>query len=248
MVERARSRTSGAVGGTGGTVIITPGDAFTESIGLTIQTTDANAAPTDNPTFQLNVATSDSNAEPTEAVGLTIGGQADTNATPTDARSALIRVWLSASAGAGVTNPANADGQNDAVNATVSTAVAGSTTETMTSALGSNVPSGITFSSANYRGWVRFQTTLITSTARLIARSTSALFSDITMFTQSTLNGDTNFLDGSFTFDLVAAGVNTLAKLQSLQIVHETVDAAAGVTPAIVTVDAGAVDIVVTSI
>lgn len=248
MVDRARSRTSGAVGGSGGDVIITPGDAFTEDISLEIQVAESNAAPTDDPTFDITLDTADSNATPTEELGLDISGHSDENATPTDARTALIRVWLSGSAGAGVGTPANANGQNDGTLATISTAVAGAATETMTSALGTNVPSGITFSSAIYRGWVRFQTTLVTSVARLVARSIGGLFADITMFTQSTLNGDTNHLAGTFTFDLVAAGVDTLAKLQSLQIIHETTDAVAGVTPAIITVDAGAVDIEVTSI
>lgn len=221
---------------------------FTDSFSLEIRTTDSNAAPTDDATFQLNALYADTNDVQTEAVSAGIQGLGDSNDVPTDARSAQIRVWLSGSAGTDVANPANANGQNDGTSAVVSTGVLASNPETMTSALGTNVPSGITFSAAVYHGWFRAQTTLITSTARIIARSTSALFADITMFTQSTLGGDTDHLGGTFIFDLIAAGVDTLAKLQSLQIIHETQDVAAGVTPAILTVDAGAVDITATSI
>lgn len=244
--RRIKSTRPLTVTGGGGTVTIEP---FTDTLLIQINAADTQVPPTDNPTFVLNVATADTQAAPTtEDVSLGIQGLADTVSPPTDSRTALIRVWLSGSAGSGVTNPANADGVNDGALATVSTAVAGSTTEILTSAVGANVPSGITFSSAIYTGWFRAQTSLITSTAKILARSIGALFADITMFTQSTLNGDTNHLSGDFTFDLVAAGVNTLAKLQSLQIIHQTTDAAAGVTPAILTVDAGSVDIVVTSI
>ena len=51
------------------------------------------------------------------------------------------------------------------------------------------------------------------------------------------------YLTGDFTYDLYAAGVNTLAKLQSCQMLHRVSDAVAGVTPHVLTVDAGAIDI-----
>lgn len=186
----------------------------------------------------------------TEAVTLSFPSPdfGDTMNTPTDARTALLKVWLANSAGTGVTSPANANGQNDGALATLQTAPAGPTTITMTSDIGVNVGAGLTFTSVLYRGWFEAKTTLITSTCKIVAHSSTAAFADITMFTQSTLNGDTNHLSGDFTFDLFAAGVNTLAKLQSLQIVHSTTDAAAGVTPAVLTVDSGSADIVATSI
>ncbi len=245
---RHRIRSKGGRGGGGDVIIIPPGIGFTDSFSLGIIVSDLNAVPTDDATFQLNALYADNNDVQSDAVQLGIQGLGDSNAAPTDARSAQIRVWLSGSAGTDVGSPANANGQNDGTLATISTAVLASNPEVMTSALGTNVPSGITFSAAVYHGWFRAQTTLVTSTASVVAHSTSALFTDITMFTQSSLGGDTNHLAGTFTFDLIAAGVDTLAKLQSLQIIHQTQDLAAGVTPAILTVDAGAVDITATSI
>ena len=186
----------------------------------------------------------------TEAASLTFpaGDFDDANTVPTDTKSALLRVWLANSAGTDVASPANANGANNASNAVVSTAALGSNPETLTSDIGVSVGAGLTFSSLIYRGWFRARTTLITSTAEVVAHSSSGAFGDIVMFTQSTLNGDTNHLGGTFTFDLLAAGVDTLAKLQTLQILHRCTDAVAGVTPAILDVDAGAADIVATSI
>lgn len=227
------------VGGAGGGVV----EAFSDSISLQINVLDGNDAPADLATFLLNANYSDSNAAQTETLRLDIQGLGDENVAPTDASSFTLRVWLSASAGTDVSNAANANGPNDAANAVVSTAALASNPEVMTSALGSNLPSGVALTDVIYRGWFRAQTTLITSTAAVIARSTSGLFADVTMFTQSSLGGDTNHLGGTFTFDLIAAGIDTLAKLQSLQILHRCNDAVAGVTPAVLTVDAGCLEI-----
>lgn len=213
------------------------GSGFVQKIEADIHTAFVIIAPpADNPA--------------TESTTLTFpaGNFDDPNTAPTDARSALLRVWLANSAGTDVSNPANANGANNGVNAVVQTAALASNPETLTSDIGVNVGAGLTFSALTYRGWFRARTTLVTSTAAVIAHSSTAAFADITMFTQSTLNGDTNHLGGTFTFDLLAAGVDTLAKLQSLQIFHRTTDAVAGVTPAILDVDAGAADIVATSI
>lgn len=243
--KHIRSITPPQVVGGGGTTTI---EAFTDTFTLQINTPDSVTAPTDSPTFVINAAYSDTQTSPTDEVSVGIQGLGDTFTAPTDARTALLRAWLSGSAGAGVGTPTNADGVNDTTLATITTAPAGAATETMTSAMGAGIPGGITFSAATYTGWFRAQTTLPTSTARVVARSIGALFADVTMFTQSTAAGDTTFLVTPLSFDLVAAGINTLAELQSLQIIHETTDAVAGVSPAILTVDAGAVDIVITSI
>ena len=182
-----------------------------------------------------------------ETASASISGFTDDNTTPSENRSALLRVWLANSAGTDVANPSNANGSNNATNAVVSTAALASNPEVMTSDVGSSIGS-ISYTSAIYRGWFRARTTLITSTAEVIAQSSTAAFADIVMFTQSSLGGDTNHLSGTFIFDLIAAGVDTLSKLQSLQILHRCTDAVAGVSPAILDVDAGAVDIVATSI
>lgn len=249
MVERARSRSSGPAGG-GGTEIVTGDTGFTDAFEIAIKATDTTSAPTDGATYQIALAQSDSVATPTEAVSLGISGAGvnDSNATPTEARSATIRVWLSGAAGTDVDNPSNANGSNNGTLATISTGVLASNPEILTADLGINVPSGITFSSATLTVWFRAQTTLVTSVAQIEIRALTATFSDIVVFTQSTLGGDTNNLTTPLTLDLVAAGVDTLAKLQDTQFVAFTQDVAAGVTPAILTLDAASIDIVATSI
>lgn len=213
-------------------------------LSLGIRFTDTITAPTDS-LVSLNIRFAETLSAPTDALrlGLTF---ADTVPSLTDARTSLAKFWLTGSAGAGVTTPANADGPPNATPETtlavVSTAPAGASTETLTSACGSGVPAGTPVNTVLYRGWFRARTTLSTSTARVVCRSIGALFADITMFTQSTVNGDTNHLSGTFTFDLFAAGVNTLAKVQSVQIIHETTDAIAGTSPAILDAGAGSIE------
>lgn len=248
---RHRVRSKGGGGSGGDIIIIPPGIGFTDDFSLGIKLEDSNATPTDADTYAMQFAQTDTIAAQTEAVQLGFSGPDfnDSNAVPTDARSALIRVWLSGSAGTGVTDPGNANGPNDGTLAVISTALAGPTNEVMLSTLGPNVPSGITFSSAILTVWFRARTTLVTSTARIQIEAIAATFtSPVTVFTQSTLAGDTNNLSTPLTFDLVAAGINTLAKLQDMRFRAETIDAAAGVTPAILDVDAAACDIVATSI
>lgn len=227
---------------------VTPGTSgIVEDFSLKIIAPDTNVAPSDDGTFQITILQADTNATPDEGVSLSFPDPdfPDTNVAPSDARTALLRVWLANSAGAGVTNPTNANGVNDGARAAIATAVAGSTTETLTSDIGVSIGAGLTFSSAIYRGWFNCTRPLPTSTVVIIAHSTSALFSDITLFSGT---GTENHDSGDFTVDLVALGIDTLAKLQSLQILHRTTDAAAGVSPATINVDAGAVDIVATSI
>jgi hypothetical protein len=173
---------------------------------------------------------------------MAVSGYADSNVVPADTRSFVVRYWLSGSAGAGTAAPANADGQNNGTLATVQTAAAGSATETLTSACGSNIGT-VTFTGAVYRGWYRLQTPLATSTAQVILRSTSALFADKVVETLAATGGDTNRLTVPFVYDLITNDIDTLAKLQSVQVLHQTTDAAAGVSPATVTVDAGAIEL-----
>lgn len=240
--KRIRSSPPPQVTGGGGTTVI---EAFTDAFSLNIKAEDTNAEPTDNATFVLNLLQADSNADLTETVQLGISGPgfSDSNVVPTDTNSFTLRVWLSASAGTGSTNPANADGQNNGTVATLQTAVLGTNPIVMTSTLGANVPTA-TITAAIYRGWFSSSNTLVTSNGALIMQSIGALFGDITMYSNSGLGQSDNFLDGSFTFDLFAAGVNTLAEIQSCRMVHRVSDLAAGVTPHSMTVDAGCIEIV----
>jgi hypothetical protein len=214
----------------------------TDSFSLKIVAADSSAAPTDAAAFTLQLTEPESNAAPADTVTVK-PTWADTTAAPTDAQSFVLRIWLSGSTNTSqVTNPANADGQNNATVATLQTAPAGATSSTMTSTLGANVGT-VAFTSAVYRGWFKSVTTLPTSTVTIVLHSTSALFTDVTAYTFSATNGTDDHLSGNFTFDVIAAGINTLAKLQSVQVLHHTTDAAAGVTPAVLTVDAGALDV-----
>lgn len=231
----------------GGSVVPCIEDAFS----LQIVAGETNGPLTDDATFGIDMLQNETNAEPTEEALLTFpsGGFDEQNAEPSEARSVLLRVWLSNTTGSsGVANPSNANGPNDGLIATCQTQVGGSNPEVLTSDCGVNVPAGVTFTGLLYRGWFRARIVIGTSLIRLIARSNAALFADITMYSINTPGADDNHLTGNFTFDLFAAGVNTLAKLQSLTIRQESQDAVNGVTPATLDVDAGAADITVTSI
>lgn len=217
---------------------------------IDILTTDSNATPTDSGTFHITDTQADTNATPMETATLKFPSPPDfqdSNATPTEARTMKLRVWLSGCTGTSgnVTNPGNANGQNDGSFANLKTTVGGASTATLTGQLGSNIGT-ITFTAALLRCWFDGTTTLVTSTINIIAHSSSALFTDVTVFTQSTLNGTVNHDTGDFTFDLIAAGINTLAKLQSLVIVCNSIDAVAGVTPATLNVDAISAEITAT--
>lgn len=238
MPSRRMSTTSPSkVTGGGPTTTIDP---FVDTFTLDIQAAESNAAPTDADTYQIALAQSDTMAGQVETVTLEFptGVWGESNSTPTEANNFAMRVWLSGSAGSGVDNPTNANSENNGTVATVETALLGSASETLTSEVGVNIPAGVSVASAIYRGWFTATLPLGTSSAELIAHSSTALFTDVVMN-----NVAGNWLDGSFTFDLVAAGIDTAAKLGSLQIYHRTTDLVAGVTPATMTVDAGAVEL-----
>ncbi|MFV8336425.1 hypothetical protein ACNQF7_10120 [Flavobacterium sp. RSP29] len=218
---------------------------FTDSFSLKIKATDSIATPTDSFSMSLKLTQSDTNAGQTETASLKFPQPdfADTSGTPTESSSFKIRVWLSSSSGA--TNPTNADGSNNGTVASISTAPAGAATVTLTSVLGVNIPTLI-ITSAIYRSWFKSVNTLVSGNGNITIRSTNALFSDIIIFTNSGLNTTVDKLDGSFTYDLILNGINTLEKLKSIQILHKTTDAAAGVTPHVLTVDAGCIEIAAT--
>lgn len=228
-------------GGTGGGDGPDLTDGFTIGIGVA----DSNAAPTDDATYAMALTQADTVPGQTEAVSLTFpaGVWAETQPPPTDANSFAVRVWLSGSAGTGVTAAANANGQNNGTIATLRTQVAGTNPIVMTSTLGANIPGGVTLGSCVYLGWFRSENEVTTSFGRIIARSTTGLFPDITIFNNSTFNTNVDNLTSPHLFNLVPAGVDTLAKAQTLQIIHTVQDIAPGVTPHVLTVDAGAISI-----
>jgi hypothetical protein len=217
---------------------------FSDTFNIGIKLNDSNVVPSDSGTFTINLAQSDTNSTQSETVKLEFPAPdfGDTSTAPTESRNFKVIVWMSASSGTGTTNPTNADGSNNGTIATLQTAALGTNPITLTSSLGSNVPT-VLVTAILYRGWFKSVNTLVTSTGTLIMHSTTAAFSDIVMFTNSGLGATVDHLTGTFTFDLFAAGVNTLAKLQSCQMLHRVTDAVAGVTPHVLTVDAGSVEV-----
>jgi hypothetical protein len=217
---------------------------FTDEFSVAIKAEDTNALQTDDPNYAITLAQEDTNAVQTEAVklGFPAGVFGDGNTQPTDSNNFDLKVWLSGSAGAGSTNPANADGENDGILATLETVALGDNPIILVSALGANVPS-VTLSSLLYRGWFKAINAVVTSNGSVTVKSTGALFADIVMYTNSIGGQTDDYLDGSFTYDLFSAGVNTLAKAQSITIEHSVSDLAAGVTPHVMTIDAGSVEI-----
>lgn len=241
--KHIRSEVVSVTGGGSTTTV----DPFTDSFSLAVATTEANAVPTDVDSYAISLSQTDTNDVQSETVGLNILGSGvnDSNAAPTDTNSFTLRVWLSATtmnSTNGVTNPTNADGQNNATVATYQSAAAGDANPRTTSALGANVPT-CTVTSALFRGWFKSVNSLVTSTCALKLHSTTAAFVDKTMFSNAALNTTVDRLDGSFTYDLIANGIDTLAKIQSVQFLASTTDAAAGVSPHVLTIDAGAIDI-----
>lgn len=205
---------------------------------LAITIAETNTAPTDAATFLVNLAQAETIPTNSDALTrLSVAGYNDSNVAATDARTTQANFWLSGSAGTGVATPANADSVNNGTNAVVSTAVLGPTTETLTSNVGNGIPNGITFGAATYRGWFQYTETLGTSSG-----SVNAVYSGGTVVMLA-ITANTDHSSGSFTFDLVAAGINTLAKLQSMTVTHSTTDASAGVTPAVLNVDAGRIEL-----
>lgn len=163
---------------------------------------------------------------------------ADTSNAPTEANSFTLKAWLTGSAGTGVTNPGNANGSNDGAVATLQTAPAGTNPIVMTSNCGSGLPAGITLTNCTLYGFYKSVNSLVTSSTTIKVHSSTGLFSDITIFSNSALNTTVDHLTDNWGYDLFSAGVDTLAKAQSVQIICTTQDAAAGVSPAVLTVDA----------
>jgi hypothetical protein len=225
----------GAGTGTGG---------FDDNFSINIKVDEGNETLIEDVNYAIALEQNDTNQGQIEALELKFpaGVYSENSVVPTDEKGFLIKVWLSGSTGTRVTNPTNANGENNAGFAVVSTAPGDSTpNELLQSNLGSNL-GNYSFSSAIYRGFFKAETPIQTGLARVTAISSTGAFSNIILFNLSSIGGSTDFLSGSFTFDLFAAGINTIAKLQSLTIQHRTTDAIAGVTPAILTVDAGCLE------
>lgn len=198
---------------------------------------DTSAAPTDAARSAIAARGSESNTAPTDTAKAGISGPSDTNAAPSDGKSATVALWLAAGTEtSNVTNPNNANGQNDGSSSSQETVALGAVTSSMTKAGAMNTA----FTSALFRGWFVATITLATSNITIKAHSTTGAYADITMLS---VNATTNHSGGTFTFDLFAAGLNTTAKLNSTQIQFTTTDAAAGATPAVLTVDAGRIEL-----
>lgn len=233
------------VGTTGGGTGPSTG-GFTDSFKLSVIFSETNAAQTDTQTMSARLSQSDTNAAQTEALKFTFPSNdfKDTSALQTDARSFLVKIWLSGSAGTGTTSPANADGPNNGTVATLQTAVGGASTVTLTSSLGANIPT-LPITTAVYKGWFKNVAALATSTAKVTLHSSTGLFTDLIIFTNSAAT-TIDYTTTPLSVDLIAAGINTLAKLQSIQVLHFTQDVATGVSPTVLTVDAGEIDLNVT--
>ena len=141
------------------------GPAFTDAIGLAITAAEIpNATPTETTAFAIAVLTQDTNVLPTEAVQLKFPPPdfGDTSPVPTDARTIVIRCWATgcttndASAGQTIA-PANANGPNDGVFASLKTGTGtADTTNPATVATGSlNVPAGLTITHASVLVWFK---------------------------------------------------------------------------------------------
>lgn len=195
---------------------------------LAIGMADSNAALTDDGSYLLNFIQNETIQEALDAMYVRIAGIADSNSAPTDAKSSVGYFWLTGSTGGNnVTNPSNADGQNDGAFAVAKTVALGATTATVTSEVGNAVPNGTSLAGgAIYRGWFKAVGSGLTSSQKVILTSNGGLFADITAFTTTVA---VDHSGGTFTYDLIAAGINTLAKLQSLRVLHRSVDNVAGV-------------------
>lgn len=226
---------------------VAAGVGFTDAFSLRISASDNNVVPVDAATFLLGFLLADSNAGQTETAQLKFPAPdfADTSIAPADANTFTLKIWLSGGTATanGVTNVANSNGENNETVATIRSAALGTANPSITSALGANVPAGVSVVSAIYRGWFESVNDLVTSNGNIIMRSIGSLFTDKVMFTNAGLNTTVDHLTGDFTYNLVANGIDTLAKIQSCQVIHNTHDAAAGVTPHVLTVDAGAIEL-----
>jgi hypothetical protein len=220
--------------------VVDPGPNPSDGYGIRLLIRDTHVAPTDRANYAGTLTLSDTSATPTDALTINIGKILDLANPPTDTRTSTGYFWLSGTTGSAnnTTNPANANSTPDGAVATAKTAALGAAVAALTSAVGINIPTNTPVNSAIYRGWFSYTTTAA-STSRTILRSTSALFADIVMQVSTTAF---NFSDGSFTFNIFAAGVNTLAKLRSCQVIHQVTDTIAGAGGTL-SVDAGRIEL-----
>lgn len=195
---------------------------------LALGISDDNAAQSDSASYLLDLFQNDTIQEATDAMRVNVAGIDDTNTAPTDDKSSVGYFWLTGSTGGGnVTNPSNANGQNDGAFAVAKTVALGATTAAVTSEVGNAVPAGTSLAGGViYRGWFKAVGSGLTSSQKVILTSNGGLFANITAFTTTVA---VDHSGGTFTYDLVAAGINTLAKLQSLRVLHQSVDTVAGV-------------------
>ena len=218
------------------------GQTETNRINATATYAETNPVQTETNSFSLNMTFTETNLVQAETNRSNLTNTAtETNALPTEARSSTTKAWLSGSTGtSNVTNPANANGTNNGVSSSQQTVALGTVTSTLTSACGAGLPTGIAYTAVQYRGWFNASITAVTSTIAVILRSSNATFTDITMLsTTASVNHNT----GTFVFTSAALSALTLTQLRTAQVIHTTTDAVAGATPAILTVDAGSIEL-----
>lgn len=222
---------SGSGGGTGG---------FTDSFEVGIIADDSNATPTDEVTFAAELLLEDSNAGQTESVELAVSGSGfnDSIGTPTDETTFKLQYWGNSATGTSNTdNPTNAEGENNGTLAELQTAPAGAAQSDLDVKLGNNI-SSITFSSAKLVVYFKVASVLATSRLTIDAQSTGGVFTTINCFDEQQTNYTADYTTTPFEFDLYAAGIDTIAKLQSTFFFFRALDAVAGVTPCSMDVDA----------
>jgi len=204
---------------------------------------DTIPAQIDAATFLLRATYNESNLAPVDAASLAFTVP-DSIPAQSDSVNGDARVWLTGSTNTSqTTNPGNADGSTPegggGAVAVIQTALLGATTAVMTSQIGTGIPANAHFTTATFRAWFSVATTLVTSVVTITLHSSSALFADIVLFTFSGVAGNVPHLTGDFTFPLSL----TLAQLRSATVVFQTSDAAAGVTPAVLSVDAARIEL-----
>lgn len=200
---------------------------------LDLVATEANNAPTEIAGNLEATQIDETNPIPTETSELTNVND-EFNPIPTEVRTSTLNVWLSGctqTSANGTVAPANADGSNDGVFATVKTVALGATTATITSAaMGSTkLPTGTPFTAAIARPYFRVTSPTIGSTWAINATWTGGSATIDSIPQEDAQNTVRDHSTGNYTFDLFASGMNTVAKAQSLVITMTTTDSASGV-------------------
>lgn len=200
-------------------------------LSLGIVLTDDISTVIDSDSYVISTTYDDTSTSPSDGVSLGLN-PAETNSALTDSRSSIMRVWLAGATGnnAGVQNPANANGQPDDLFAQLQTQTLGATsTQLSSSPVGTKVPNDTVITDAICRPYFKhINGGTLGSTYNITATWTGG---SANMFNNTSPGIGTSAgmaWPGTLTFNLFAAGCNTLAKIQSLVFTANTVDPIAG--------------------